>query len=229
MHSRSRLLATSALAVAVLHITGCDQNGNLDAAQFPSQALTADETCVEGEPACTPSGAHAKHDKYGCETCHAVAGRLSFQRTGPAYGAGQPAPSFDAAAKTCSNVACHAVGSGTFSFYFPGGDGEPYLETVNYGGTAAATTPDWYSTGGSGSCSGCHGNPPGAPGGGKYVWHSGFHGGQGPTGTRNQCQFCHPDATGSNGVGTAITNGSLHRNGAVNVQATFTSSCFGCH
>jgi cytochrome c len=46
---------------------------------------------------------------------------------------------------------------------------------------------------------------------------------------RNQCQFCHPDATGTNGQGTAITNPALHGNGVYNVQASFTSACFGCH
>lgn len=228
MHSRSRLLAASALAVASLHVAGCGQEGNLEATQSRPQALTADQVCIDGDPACTPSGAHAKHAAYSCATCHAVAGRLSFQLTGPAYGAGQPAPTFDAVAKTCSNVACHVVPSGTFSFYFPGGDGEPALETVSFGGGAAGTTPSWYSTGG--GCTGCHKNPPDAPAGGKYVWHSGYHGGQGPTGANNQCQFCHPDAySPGTGIGTTITNPSLHKNGVVNVQATFRSSCFGCH
>lgn len=222
MHSKSRLLATSAAALAALHLAGCEPGG--EAVQSRSQALTVDETCIDGDPACTPTGAHAKHAAYGCVVCHAVAGRLSFQRTGPAYAASGPAPSFDAVGKTCSNVACHSVTAGTFSYYFPGGDGEPVLNTVSYGGTTGSGLPYWYAAGGTGSCDACHGNPPR-----NYTWHSGYHGGQGPTGARNQCQFCHPDASGSNGVGTTITNASLHRNGSLNVQASFTSQCFGCH
>jgi hypothetical protein len=186
-----------------------------------SQALTADEVCIDGDPACTPSGAHQKHSAYECKVCHAVAGRLSFQRTGPAYGAGIPPPAFDAAAKTCSNVACHMVPAGIYSFYFPGGDGEPELNVVSYGG-APAVTPSWYSTG---TCTACHGNPPRTG-----AWHSGLHANQGPTGPANQCQFCHPDATSpGNGMGDSITDATLHRNGAVNVTPTFKSTCFGCH
>jgi len=201
--------------------------------------LTQDEVCVDDDPACTPTGAHGKHAAFDCKVCHKVAGRLVFDKTGPAYGtspapspspapagtspAPSPAPTFDATAKTCSNIACHAVKAGTFSYYFPGGDGEPVLNTVSYGGGAPKTTPSWYATGAIG-CATCHDNPPSSG-----VWHSGFHGGQGPTGAYNQCQFCHPDATGSNGQGIAITNPTLHANGAINAQATFKSSCFGCH
>jgi predicted CxxxxCH...CXXCH cytochrome family protein len=197
--------------------------------------MTQDEVCLDGDPSCTPSGAHGGpgtsppgHYAFSCSVCHKVGGRLVFDRNGPAYGAGNPAPTFDATAKTCSNIACHGVPAGTFSYYFPGGDGEPELKTVNVYGNQSGTTPSWYSTGAA-ACGACHGNPPRNGTDGSNAWHSGFHGGQGPTGANNQCQLCHPDASGSGGQGTIITNPSMHGNGAINVQATFRSSCFGCH
>ena len=201
-----------------------------------SSALVQSEVCADGDPSCTPTGAHggpatlpAGHFAYDCKVCHKVGGRLSFDKSGPAYSVGRPAPSFDATTKTCSNITCHGVPSGTFSYYFPGGDGEPVLNTVNFGGSAITTTPSWYSTGSS-ACTACHGDPPINGTNGANTWHSGYHGNGGPTTPQNQCQFCHPDASSpGNGAGDTITNPSLHANGAVNVQATFKSSCFGCH
>ena len=196
--------------------------------------LTQADVCVDASaPSCTPTGAHGKHDAFDCKECHFVGGRLAFKVSGLAYGSGwtsaKPRPGFDATpgVKTCSNVACHGVPAGTFSFYFPGGDGEPVLNTVNVYGNTTGVTPSWYATGS--TCTGCHPNPPRNGTDGSNVWHSGNHGNQGPTGARNQCQFCHPDATGSNGVGTAITSPALHGNGVYNVQASFTSACFSCH
>lgn len=197
-----------------------------------SVALVQDEVCADGDPSCTPTGAHGKHDSYDCRVCHKYGGRLTFDKAGPAYRSGWAAPTFDATAKTCTNISCHGVPSGTFSYYFPDGTGEPVLNTVTYGSTATtagATTPSWYGTASNGSCSSCHDNPPRYGSSGSNVWHSGYHGGQGPTGAYNQCQFCHPDATGVNGQATAITNPALHANGVVNVQATFKTTCFGCH
>lgn len=202
-----------------------------------SVALIQSEVCVEGDPSCTPTGAHggpatqpAGHYAFDCKVCHKVGGRLTFDKSGPAYAAGKSAPTFDAVSKTCANIACHGVPAGTFSYYFPGGDGEPELITVSYGGAAATgPTPSWYSTGASG-CTACHGDPPANGSNGSNTWHSGYHGGQGPSGAYNQCQFCHPDASSpGNGIGDTITNPSLHANGTVNVQATFKSACFGCH
>ena len=200
-------------------------------------SMTQDEVCLDGDPSCTPSGAHgpattsnplAGHAAFSCSVCHKVGGRLVFDKNGPAYAAGKPAPTFDATAKTCSNIACHGVAPATYSYYIIDGTGEPVLTTVNVIGNSAGITPSWYSTGAA-ACGACHGNPPRNGTDGSNVWHSGFHGGQGPTGAYNQCQFCHPDATGSGGQGTAITNPSLHANGTINVQATFTSKCFSCH
>jgi hypothetical protein len=168
----------------------------------------------------TGTGGHEKHGAFNCKTCHYVGGVLCFDINGPAVAPGNVLPSFDTASQSCSNIACHGMYSGTFSYYFPGGDGEPELKTVLYAGSGGST-PSWYATGL--GCAACHGNPP--PNG---VWHSGYHAG-GPTAASNQCQFCHPDASGSNGMGTTVTNAVLHSNGTVNVQARFTSSCFGCH
>ncbi|QWV96436.1 cytochrome C [Geomonas nitrogeniifigens] len=124
--------------------------------------------------------------------------------------------------KSCSNVSCHAVKAGSFSYYSYNAGSDDYdLITVNYGG--AQRTPAWNATGQ--QCAACHGNPP-ADG---RVWHSGNHGNQGPTSSLNQCQLCHPDVSSVNGQGTTITNPTQHRNGTLNVQGAFKSTCFGCH
>jgi hypothetical protein len=190
------------------------------------------------------SGSHPAHLNIGisCEVCHSttaaskmalVSGAtthlngvtdIDFENPGPAYRVGLSAPSYNSTAKTCLNIACHAVSAGTYSYYFPGGDGEPVLNTVTYE-AESSSTPAWNATPSSDSCAVCHGNPPRD----GHVWHSGYHGGQGPAGASNQCQFCHPDAFGVGGKGTTITNNELHANGTVNVDASFKSSCFGCH
>jgi hypothetical protein len=201
--------------------------------------LTQAEVCVDGDPACTPTGNHgliapyppSGHGTFLCQVCHNVGGRLAFQKNGLAYATGQPAPYFDATAKTCSNIGCHTVKAGTFSYYFQGGDGEPVLNTASYGGGAPRTTPSWFAIlPAAQTCTLCHDDPPRLGSSGANVWHSGYHGGQGPTGAYNQCQFCHPDASSpNNGIGDTITNATLHANGTVNVVATFKSACFNCH
>jgi predicted CxxxxCH...CXXCH cytochrome family protein len=225
MRSSSRVAAA---VFAVVLFSSCDQQGNLQPSKLASsqsQKLTQDETCLDGDPACTPTGAHTAHGAFACTVCHKVAGRLVFDKSGPAYAVGQPAPTFDATSKTCSNVACHTVAAGTFTYSaWDWGLDQPVDVTISYGGSSARQTPSWYTTGAA-TCTACHDDPPR-----NYVWHSGNHGGQGPTGDRNQCQFCHPDASSpGNGIGDTITNPSLHANGVVNVQANFTSACFGCH
>lgn len=261
---RQHWLAISVVIVAAIVVAACGQvttseeapsAGEVRAARPKTAQLVQADVCVDGDPACTPTGAHAKHTTT-CAVCHAVAGRLSFQLGGPAYGANwtssHPRPTFDATAKTCSNVACHGMQSGSFSYYFPGGDGEPALNTVNIAGSAGRPTPSWYATGAM-ACSACHDNPPRNGSDGSNVWHSGSHANQGSTGAANQCQFCHPDITGSGGVGTGYSTGNcmydfngtaypvsgapagsfackdLHANGVFNVYAKFVSSCFGCH
>jgi len=197
--------------------------------------LTATEVCVDGDPSCTPTGAHggpgtspAGHYAFACTTCHKVGGRLSFDKNGKAYGTGST-PTFDATAKTCSNIACHSVQSGTFSYYFSeDGNGNPVLYTVNVYGNTGGTTPYWYTT--AISCTACHPDPPRNGTDGSNAWHSGNHGNQGPTGALNQCQLCHPDASSpGNGIGDTITNPTLHANGVYDVVGKFTSSCFYCH
>jgi len=218
--------ALSLIAVVMARMVACGgQDSPSDGRELSSRgsALTADEVCVDGDTLCTPTGAHAKHGVFGCSVCHKVAGRLVFDRSGPAYGVGLPAPTFDAVAKTCSNIGCHAVPQGTYSYWFPGGDGEPELITIAYGGPGG-TSPSWYASGGA-SCSACHGDPPR-----NGTWHSGRHGNQLPAGPLNQCQFCHPDASSpGNAVGDTITNPALHRNGVLDIQPKFTSGCFNCH
>lgn len=177
----------------------------------------------------TGTGAHTKHAAFDCLVCHYVGGVLCFDINGPAVSPGNPLPSFDATAKTCSSIACHGMYSGTFSYYFPGGDGEPELKTVSYAGSGGST-PSWYTTGL--GCTACHGNPPPA----YPAWH-GWHANR--TSGSNDCQLCHNDptkptpytpiASGTGGVGTTINTPAQHGNGTVTVYARFASRCFGCH
>jgi hypothetical protein len=214
-----------AAAALFLASAGCEQAGQgVSSTAAVSSAMTQDEVLPVG-PTCTATGAHAKHAFTSCATCHACGGVIQF--TAPAVSASTPQPTFDATAKTCSSVACHGVPAGTYSYYFPDGNGDPQLNTVTYGGTSSSTPP-WYTTGAS-SCTACHGNPPQ-----NYVWHGTHPGG-------NKCELCHPDVVSANGVATGLSTAtncgptgtspcaSLHANGTVDVSPRFTSVCFGCH
>lgn len=218
MNSKSQRIRWSTAAGALLLAVACG-DGAPGRAPPPAREV-ASRAALDGST-CQFTDAHPKHAAAACTTCHACVGVVEFDPAGAAVMPGQPAPAYDASSKSCSSAACHGVAAGTYTYWFPDGTGEPALNTFPYG-SAPKPTPSWLATGI--GCAGCHDNPPR-----NAVWHSGYHGGQGPTGDANQCQFCHPDATGANGVGTAITNPALHRDGAVLVQARFTSRCFRCH
>ena len=159
---------------------------------------------------------------------------VNFDLAGPASSFRLPLPTYNEAAKTCSNVACHSVPPGEFTYWFQSGDGEAALWVRPYGG--GTVTPSWYSTEKRG-CAGCHDL---SYQGGRYVWHSGYHGGG------NTCQLCHTDAIGTatptgpsptSTLSTATNCGpqgttacaAYHRDGALLVNPKFKSSCFGCH
>ncbi len=168
-------------------------------------ALDQSEVC-NFPPTCTPTGAHAKHSPT-CSVCHKVAGTLSFDPAGPAYNANYGSPSYNATGKSCSNVACHTVAPGTFSYYFPGDETDadgypiPVLKTVHYGGGTPPPTPSWYSTGQ--GCSACHGNAP-YPSTleGPDTWHSSFHANNQNVGpiNPNACELCHNSTAVPNGT-----------------------------
>jgi predicted CxxxxCH...CXXCH cytochrome family protein len=216
------------LAAVVVVASGCGGQ---------EQGRTATDTAAVAQdpPLCTPD-AHAKHAAVtSCTTCHVVGGLVEFDPSGAAVSPVQPPPVFDAKAKTCSNVACHGVPAGTYSYSFPGGDGQPVAKTVSYGGTSFVT-PSWYFTGI--GCTACHGNPPKPAAG---VWHTGMHGNIADS-IYNACELCHPDAISQNGAATGLNpatdcgpNGTygvcaqLHANGTVDVWPRWDSSCFGCH
>ena len=227
MTRQERLQAICIASIAAL-AAGCGQDERAGLHQTANRpaALVQSEVLPTGG-LCVPNGAHLNHANAGfdCKVCHLCGGVLQFDPAGPAIAPGQPPPAFDAVAKTCSNVACHTVPLGTFSFPSQGGDGEVYTEVVTYGGAPPRVTPSWYTTGS--ACTACHDNPPRNGSNGSNVWHSGNHGNQGPTGARNQCQFCHPAAySPNNGIGTVM----VHRaDKVVQVQAPFISACFGCH
>ncbi len=197
---------------------------------MPKTVASGADSCSSYD--CNPGGAHRVHKAYDCQTCHMMHGKDRFDPTGlaaikPTPGNPNPLkPSFDAATKTCSSIACHSIPAGTYDFYSMGGDGEPVLNTVNYGGVLSAPSPSWYASGA--VCGACHGNPPRNGSNGSNVWHSGYHAGT-FTAASNQCQFCHPGESGTGGQGTTIVQPALHGNGIVEVKAIFKSSCFGCH
>jgi hypothetical protein len=189
-----------------------------------------------------PDAVHVKHQKFmnDCQGCHDLSGSFDVSAafykdsSKPAFIAGGAAPVYTPSGNwnttpttvsaTCSNIACHNVTSGTFSYYFPGGDGEPELITVTTGGVSSATA-SWQDNSVT-SCNSCHGNPPSG-----YTWHSGYHGGN--IAGANNCEFCHPDAKSntSNGIiiSNVLTDPGLHKNGTINVLAKYTTRCFGCH
>lgn len=216
--------------------------------------MPAEEVFPTGPPLPSPTGAHGKHAAFVCKTCHVVGGVFSFDPIGAAVAPSPtPLPSFNASTKTCSNVACHGVPAGTFSYYFPGNETDadgypiPELKTVHYGGSMAASTPSWYATGV--GCSACHGNPPANGSDGSNAWHSGFHANNQNVGAipPNACELCHNDpykpfgtwvpiafsAVGTDGKyhGTQInpSAASRHSDGTATVYAKFVSQCFGCH
>jgi len=249
----SSVVAVAAIAgLAILVAPGCGTEEPVDLGQLGKAPAIAKGSAALTGPACVPTGAHAKHGAYACSVCHTVGGSLCFDLNGPAKIAGGPDPSFDFAAKTCSNIACHGVPSGTYSYYFPGnedndGDGypDPELKTVTIRGNPAGTTPSWYVTGPAG-CAACHPNPPTNGTDGSNNWHSGFHANRtnvGPT-PANACELCHNiptnvnipialSAPDSNGYYRAYSINSAgaayHSNGTFNISARFRSQCFGCH
>jgi hypothetical protein len=224
------------LGLAVLLAAGCGGEAPEEAA--PRTLRPAAEVS-EAATAADPHILHRTVALTVCGDCHAShGGMMGTALIG--FGAravvpGLPAPSFDRVAKTCSNVACHMVPAGDFTYYFPGGDGEPVETTVGYGGVPV-TTPPWNQAL-SGACRACHTAPP-TPS--RGAWHSGFHGGS-SSAQLNACSLCHPDVvlttTGELALSTATNCGplrnqscaALHRDGWVDVQPRWKSSCFGCH
>jgi len=175
----------------------------------------------------SPTGAHTKHRAYVCTACHLVGGSPCLDPAGAAAAPGQAAPSFDATAKTCSSVACHGAYSGTYTYArWDWGIEDFAYVTVPYAGGGGAAN-GWYTTGS--SCTSCHRNPPASTG----PWHSPTHG-MTVTAAR-KCETCHPDAVSAvvNGVTVGVsinaTYAAVHADGTVNVQAKFSSKCFGCH
>ena len=230
---------------AALLIAACGEEGTVAGGRTADAALTVDHVVPTGQ-VCAPTGKHFEHRTVDCATCHQCAGTVSFN--GAIAGA---TAAFDATTKNCSNVACHTVPAGTFTYtVWDWGTEELVPVTVPYGGQPSPTPPSWYAAVGQG-CGACHGYPP-RYNGSPYQWHSGTHGMNVATG--NACQLCHPDATGAyvfggppNYTGTSgglvtscppgsycagpgtITNAALHRNGVVDVAPRWGSNCLGCH
>lgn len=224
-----RKISTAVSAVLVVTLAGgCGVEG--DTTREPGEAVT-----VASAPL-TAIDPHALHMTTGgaqCTDCHVGGALHAF---GPiAYAPGQPAPSFDLVTRTCSNVACHMVPAGVYTFttYDWGlDDGTLVYNQVTYGGVPV-TTPPWESAT-TGGCIACHGSPP-SPSSGS--WHSGRHG---FAGSMNECSLCHRDVVRVDGVlalssatncGPSRTEScaALHRNGTVDVMPTWKSTCFYCH
>jgi predicted CxxxxCH...CXXCH cytochrome family protein len=240
---RRSLLGVASLT---LFVVACgDEEGGADVQASSRSALTQEHVIPTGQ-ACAPTGKHLEHRAYGCATCHQCEGSVSFD--GSVAGA---SAAFDATAKTCSNVACHGVPAGTFTYSkWDWGIEDMVTVSIPYGG-GTPPVADWYAAPGMG-CGVCHGYPP-KYNGAAYAWHSGRHGSS-TTANANACQLCHPDATGAyvyggppsrlattGGLITScapgtycsapgvITNPSLHRNGVLDVAPRWASACNGCH
>ena len=194
-----------------------------------------------------PDIMHTKHQNFmnDCKACHnitssfIVSGTFFKDSSKGAFLPGGPAPVFTKSgawnnpktpeAATCSNIACHNVPAGTYTYYiYDWGIDDVVPVTVNYGGMSSAKA-QWVDNAAS-NCNSCHGNPPTTY---SYIWHSGLHG-NGMIGANN-CETCHPDAKSSTTadgktiVSNYITTPSQHGNGTVDVVAKYTSKCFGCH
>lgn len=249
MYRSSRRIRTRSLfAVAslTLLVVACgEEEGAGGPVSSSSAALTQQQVVPTGQ-ACAPTGKHLEHRAYGCATCHQCEGTVSFD--GSVAGANA---AFDATAKTCSNVACHATPTGTYTYSkWDWGLEDMVQVSIPYGG-GTPPTADWYAAPGEG-CGVCHGYPP-KYNGAAYTWHSGVHGGS-TTQMANTCQLCHPNATGAyvyggppsrlattGGLITScapgtycsapgvITNPSLHGNGTIDVAPGWTSACGNCH
>ncbi len=224
----------AAVAAVVIFLGGCAQEQGQPAELGASSGALTQEQVLPTGGACAATGAHGKHVFTSCQTCHVCGGVLQFDPAGPAVAAGQPAPAFDAVNKTCSNVACHSVPAGTYTYWvYDWGSETLYPVSVPYGGGAAQTTPSWYTTGAS-ACTACHPLPANS-----YNWHSGYH-------AVNTCETCHQDATGFTAPGGVVTGAaivqtstcgpqrnqpcpSFHGNGVVDVTPNWGSSCYGCH
>ncbi|ACH38170.1 cytochrome c [Citrifermentans bemidjiense Bem] len=192
-----------------------------------------------------PNSIHTKHQAFmdDCKGCHDlsssfVASNSFFKDSSKrAFQPGGPAPIFVPSGAwsspqttnpaTCSNIACHNIPPGTFTYYiYDYGIDASVPVTVSYGGMSNATAK-WQDDPAT-NCNSCHGNPPLG-----NVWHNGSHGNGIPGG--NNCETCHPDAKsnvapdGKTIVSNYITAPSQHQNGTVNVVANFNSNCFGCH
>ncbi len=193
-----------------------------------------------------PDILHTKHQAFmnDCKACHNLtnsfiaSGTFFKDSSKGAFLAGGPAPVYTPSgnwsspstnvAASCSNIACHNIPAGTFTYYiWDWGIEESVPVEVYYGGMSSAKAL-WQDNAAT-NCNSCHGNPPKA----GNVWHSGFHGNF-MIGANN-CELCHPDAKsnttldGKTILSNYITAPSQHQNGTVNVVAKFISKCFGCH
>lgn len=194
-----------------------------------------------------PDVMHTKHQSFmnDCKACHNLtpsfmaAGTFFKDSSKGAFLPGGPAPVFAPSGfwsspqtntpASCSNIACHNVPAGTYTYYiYDWGLDTSVPVTVNYGGMSTGTAL-WQDNAAT-SCTTCHGNPPKN----GYVWHSGNHG-NGTVANGNNCETCHPDAKSTLSpdrttiLSNYITAPSQHQNGTVDVVAKFTSGCFGCH
>ncbi len=193
-----------------------------------------------------PDILHTKHQNVmnDCKGCHDLtnnfiaSGTFFKDSSKAAFKPGGPAPVFTPSgnwsspqtnnAASCSNIACHSIPAGTYTYYIWDWGIEDVVPVDYYYGGMSSAKALWQDNP-STNCNSCHGIPPIA----GNVWHSGFHGNY-MIGANN-CETCHPDAKSSTTpdgktiLSNYITAPSQHGNGTVDVVAKYTSRCFGCH
>lgn len=194
-----------------------------------------------------PDILHTKHQSFmnDCKACHNLtnsfiaSGTFFKDSSKGAFFPGGPNPAFTASgswnspktnvAASCSNIACHNVPAGIYTYWIYDWGADDYVAvSVNYGGMSSATAL-WQDNAAT-NCNSCHRIPPYS----ANVWHSGLHSNNTIIGANN-CELCHPNAKsniapdGKTILSNYITAPSQHANGTLDVVAKFTSKCFGCH
>jgi len=115
--------------------------------------LTQDEVCADGDPSCTPNGAHcgfrenpSRALRLQCTDCHKVGDRLFSTRMVPRK-AWHSSPTFDPTVKTCSKINCQYVALYHVQSLLRRLKWGSATHRVDYGGCTPIAMLSWYDNG----------------------------------------------------------------------------------